>query len=209
MKVSGLGEGRAGVRAAIAIGLAGGGARSGTHPQPGGKPARLPPQSAQPAGWGAHPRSASTVTFIYFTALAPAVAFGALTSVATGGALGVPDTLVSIAVGGLVYAAASGQPTVLLGPTGLTLAFTTALAGAAAAAGLPFLPVFGWTGVWGGALLVAAGVANAAAGLAGVTAFTTDVFNALIGCNFLVGGGKPLLATATARAAGPPRQTRC
>ncbi|GAB0490787.1 hypothetical protein MMPV_002025 [Pyropia vietnamensis] len=135
------------------------------------------------ADWadGAHPRSAATVVFIYFTALAPAVAFGALTSIATGGVLGVNETLLSAAVGGLVYAATSGQPTVLLGPTGLTLAFTTALAAATTSTGLPFLPVFGWTGVWGGALLIAAGVANAAAGLAGVTAFTTDIFNALIG----------------------------
>lgn len=45
----------------------------------------------------------------------------------TQGTLGVIEYVISCGVGGMVYAAFGGQPMTFIGPTGLTLAFMTAL----------------------------------------------------------------------------------
>lgn len=67
-----------------------------------------------------------------------------------------------------------------IAPTGLTMAFMTALFRFSGLAGLPFLPLYGWVGLWTSAMLMA----TASGGLGGLirhaTAFTDDVFNGLL-----------------------------
>ena len=62
--------------------------------------------------------------FLFFACLAPAVAFGGLMSVATGGAIGTTEMLFATALCGATYALTAGQPLVIVGSTGPALAFT-------------------------------------------------------------------------------------
>ena len=94
--------------------------------------------------------------FLYFACLAPVVAFGGAMQVATGGQLGIIETILSRGVCGMLYAALAGQPMTFIGPTGLTLTFTTALYAFVAPRGIPFLPMYTWVGLWtSGFLLIA------------------------------------------------------
>ena len=78
-------------------------------------------------GRSALPKSVGAVLFLYFACLAPVIAFGGAMQVATGGELGIVETIISRGLCGMAYATFAGQPMTFIGPTGLTLAFTTAL----------------------------------------------------------------------------------
>jgi len=143
---------------------------------------------------GFTPKSISSIIFMYFACLAPAVAFGGITSAVTGGLVGVPEFLVACGGAGMVFAAIAGQPMAFIGPTGLTLAFTTALFSAATAQNIPFLPLYTWTGLWTSLFLFLLASTNATAVIKFCTQFTDDVFNALLAYNFLFESGRGLLA---------------
>lgn len=59
----------------------------------------------------------------------------------------------STALCGMIYAVTSGQPLTIIGSTGPVLAFVAALAKLAEAQGLPFLPLYAWTGIWTSGIL--------------------------------------------------------
>mmetsp|Transcript_49882 Transcript_49882/g.108450 ORF Transcript_49882/g.108450 Transcript_49882/m.108450 type:complete len:495 (+) Transcript_49882:271-1755(+) len=122
---------------------------------------------------------------MYFACLAPVVAFGQLTGVLTENALGVPHFLAAAALSGVGYAAFSGQPMTMIGPTGLTFAYVGALFRLCKFYGWPFASMYAWTGLWcsGFLALLACGGACRLVGL--VTRFTDDVFNGLIVLTFL------------------------
>jgi len=130
--------------------------------------------------------------FLYFACLAPVVAFGGLTSVLTNGTMGVVEFLVSASGCGVAYAALSGQPLVIIGPTGLTLAFTSALYGFCARAGIPFLATYAWVGIWTAAILAFLALINASDLIKYCTRFTDEVFNSLIACNFVFEASRSL-----------------
>lgn len=123
--------------------------------------------------------------FLYFACLATTVAFGGLMAALTGGAVGVMECMVSSAGCGMIYATFSGQPMTIIGPTGLTLAFTSALYGFCATAGIPFLATYSWVGLWTAAILAILSFANASDLIKHCTRFTDDIFNGLIATNFL------------------------
>lgn len=130
--------------------------------------------------------------FLYFACLAPVVAFGGLTSVLTNGAMGVVEFLVSASGCGVAYAALAGQPLVIIGPTGLTLAFTSALYGFCVRAGIPFLATYAWVGLWTAAILAFLALINASDLIKYCTRFTDEVFNSLIACNFVFEASRSL-----------------
>ncbi|KAK1870059.1 hypothetical protein I4F81_012522 [Pyropia yezoensis] len=130
--------------------------------------------------------------FLYFACLAPVVAFGGLTSVLTHGTMGVVEFLVSASGCGVAYAALSGQPLVIIGPTGLTLAFTSALYGFCVRAGIPFLATYAWVGLWTAAILAFLALINASDLIKYCTRFTDEVFNSLIACNFVFEASRSL-----------------
>ncbi|KAG5188187.1 bicarbonate transporter [Tribonema minus] len=134
---------------------------------------------------GFRAKSLSTTAFMYFACLMPAVAFGGFAQQVTGGAMGVVEYLVACGGSGVAYSLFSGQPMTFTGPTGLTLAFITALHAFTSAAALPFLPVYTWCGLWTSALMVALAAGGASNLVRYATQFTDDVFNALIALNFL------------------------
>ena len=73
---------------------------------------------------GLHPKVLGSSLFMFFACLANAIAFGLLTSVATGGEIGTPEMLIVTAIGGVCFALFSGQPLTILGGTGPIVIFT-------------------------------------------------------------------------------------
>ena len=78
-------------------------------------------------GFRASGKSLAAVSFLYFACLAPVVAFGGALQLVTQGSLGIIECIISRGVCGMAYAVLAGQPMTFIGPTGLTLTFTTAL----------------------------------------------------------------------------------
>jgi hypothetical protein len=134
---------------------------------------------------GLKKKTFAAAMFMYFACLAPTVAFGGLTNFITEGNMGVIEFIISTGVGGMFYSIFSGQPMTFLGPTGLTLAFTGALYKFTSSAGLPFLPMYSWTGIWTSFFLFLCATFNVSTLIKLCTRFTDDVFNALLAVNFL------------------------
>lgn len=134
---------------------------------------------------GLTPKSLASICFLWFACLAPVLAFGGAMSVLTEGAMGVPEVILSRGVCGMVHALISGQPMTFLGPTGLTLAFTTALYAYCTAYAVPFLAMYAWVGVWTSGMLLLAALANLSGLIRFCTRFTEDVFNALLAFNYI------------------------
>ena len=142
---------------------------------------------------GFHRKSISAVLYLYFACLAPTVAFGGLTNILTGGKIGVTDFIMSCGISGMLYALFAGQPMTFLGPTGLTLAFITSLYKFTESASLPFIGIYGWTGLWTALFLALSAFTNTSYLILLCTRFTDDVFNALLAVNFLFEASKNLL----------------
>jgi hypothetical protein len=134
---------------------------------------------------GLNLKSLAAVLFLYFACLAPIVAFGGITAQITNGAMGVVEFLVSGSLCGMLYHMLAGQPLTIVGPTGLTLAFTASLYKVCCSAGLPFLPTYAWVGVWTALFLFLLAIFNTSSLIRYCTRFTDDCFNALIAATFL------------------------
>lgn len=130
-------------------------------------------------------RTYAAASFLYFACLAPIVAFGGLVSSITRGEMGVIEFLVSCGASGVVYSVFAGNPMTFLGPTGLTLAFITTLFRFTDMFGLPFLPMYAWTGLWTSLFIVLTAVFNLSNLMKYCTRFTDDCFNSLLVINFL------------------------
>lgn len=138
-------------------------------------------------------KSIPVVLFLYFACLGPVVAFGGLTYILTGGSMGVVEFLLSSGATGMLYAVTSGQPLTFISPTGLTLAFTSALYGFCQISGVAFLPMYAWVGIWTSIILFLASIANVSDLIKYCTRFTDDIFNSLIATNFLYEATRSLL----------------
>lgn len=99
--------------------------------------------------------------FLFFACLAPAVGFGGLFAVATGGAIGTIEMVSSTAACGFIYALFSAQPLTIIGSTGPVLAFVACLAQLGKATSLPFLPLYTWTGLWTAGILFLSSISSA------------------------------------------------
>lgn len=148
-----------------------------------------------PSDWrdGLHPKVPAASVFLFFACLAPAIAFGGLMSEATGGAIGVVEMLLATAACGVAYALVAGQPLTILGGTGPLLVFTALLFEGCRRAGVPFLPVYGWVGLWTSVFLVVMGVAGASRLISWFTRFTDEIFAALISVIFVVQASESVL----------------
>lgn len=134
---------------------------------------------------GLHPKAAAAVGFLFFACLAPAIAFGGLMSVMTGGEIGVVEMIVSTAACGVAYALVAGQPLTILGGTGPLLVFTAILYDACRRFGVSFLPAYAWIGLWSGLFTVLLGVTGLSRLVARLTRFTDETFAALISIIFV------------------------
>jgi hypothetical protein len=135
---------------------------------------------------GLNAQSLAATLFLFFACLAPAVGFGGLYAVATGGAIGTVEMVFSTAAGGLLYALTAAQPLTIIGSTGPVLAFVACLAQVAKAMSLPFLPLYAWTGLWTSAILFGAALTSASNLVKYLTRFTDEIFSMLISTIFVV-----------------------
>lgn len=131
------------------------------------------------------PKVMSATLFLFFACLSPAVSFGAIALSVTGGTIGVVEFILSCSLSGIFYALFSGQPMAFLAPTGLTLAFITALYRFCLTSSLPFLPIYAYVGLWTSFFQLLTAVTGASSLIKYCTRFTDDVFNALLGANFV------------------------
>jgi len=124
--------------------------------------------------------------FLLFACLAPAVGFGGLFDVATGGAIGTVEMVSSTAACGILYAMFSAQPLTIIGSTGPVLAFVMCLVQLAEIMKVPFLPLYTWTGLWTAGILFVASMTSASNLVRYLTRFTDEIFSVLISTIFVV-----------------------
>ncbi len=135
---------------------------------------------------GVHSSVAGATLFLYFAALANAIAFGALTGLLTGNQIGISEMLIVTAVGGIIFALFAGQPLTILGGTGPITIFTGLLYTACLQLDIPFLATYAWVGIWSGIFLLLCAFLDASALMKFFTRFTDEIFAALISVIFVV-----------------------
>jgi hypothetical protein len=135
---------------------------------------------------GFHTQVLGSTIFLYFACLANAIAFGALTGFMTDGQIGTTEMMVATAAGGVTFALLSGQPLTILGGTGPIVIYTALLYATCNNLELEFLPVYAWSGIWSGLLLMLLAVTDASALMRYFTRFTDEIFAALIAVIFIV-----------------------
>lgn len=126
-----------------------------------------------------------TALFMYFAALAPVITFGGLLGNKTVGQIGLSEMLISTSLGGMIFSLLTGQPLMLIGPTGPLLVFEEVIYEFCAKHSIPFLPFRFWTGVWICVSLFVVVATDASLLAKKFTRFTKEVFAALIGSIFM------------------------
>ena len=134
---------------------------------------------------GVSVKSVSALLYLFFACLAPAVAFGSVQGATTKGAIGAVEYVASTAICGVVYALASAQPLTIIGSTGPVLAFTSVLYGLSTKLGVPFLPLYAWTGLWSSLYLFLGALFSTSNGVTLLTRFTDEIFSNLISTIFV------------------------
>ncbi len=134
---------------------------------------------------GLHPKTIASVMFLFFACLAPAVTFGGVMSIQTGGEIGAVEMIAVSAACGIVYALISGQPLIILGGTGPVLIFTALLCQNCADLEIPFLPTYAWVGFWTALIVVIMSVTDSSCLMRYFTRFTDEIFAALISLLFI------------------------
>lgn len=143
------------------------------------------PHYAEDIKDGLHPKTIASVMFLFFACLAPAVTFGGVMSIQTGGAIGAVEMIAASAVCGIIYAVVSGQPLIILGGTGPVLIFTALLYQNCADLQIAFLPAYAWVGFWTALLVVIMSVTDSSCLMQYFTRFTDEIFAALISLIFI------------------------
>jgi HCO3- transporter family len=138
-------------------------------------------------------KSMSSIVFLFFACLAPAVAFGGLLGLATNGQMGTMETVGATAIGGVIYALFSAQPLTIIGTTGPLLAFLKVLYDACSANGIAFLPVYSWVGLWSSLFLFLSSFFSLSNVVEYFTKFTDDIFSTLISVIFIMEALKDLV----------------
>lgn len=134
---------------------------------------------------GLYRKCAAAVLFLFFGILAPTVAFGGLLSVLTEGQIGVTEMLVAGGVGGCLYALFSGQPLTIIATTGPIVVFLGILYQITQQFELPFLPVFGWIGLWTSLFTLILAATDVTAIVRFCTRFTDEIFATLIAAIYI------------------------
>jgi mannitol/fructose-specific phosphotransferase system IIA component (Ntr-type) len=134
---------------------------------------------------GLHPKTIASVMFLFFACLAPAVTFGGVMSIQTGGEIGAVEMIAATAACGVIYAIIAGQPLIILGGTGPVLIFTALLYQNCTDLEIPFLPTYAWVGFWTALLVVLMSVTDSSCLMRYFTRFTDEIFAALISLIFI------------------------
>lgn len=141
---------------------------------------------------GLNSKVVGTTLFLFFAALANAIAFGALSGLLTGNEIGIIEMLVVTAIGGILFALFAGQPLTILGGTGPIVIFTGMLYTVCGQLEISFLATYAWVGIWSGIILLICAFTDASALMKYFTRFTDEIFAALISVIFIVEAGKDI-----------------
>jgi len=142
-------------------------------------------------------KTIASVVFLFFACLAPAIAFGGLLSVLTDGQIGVVEMLVATALGGVLYAAFSGQPLTILGSTGPVVIFMGMVYGLTESYNVPYLPTIAWIGFWTCLSLLLLVAMDACCWIRYFTRFTDEIFAGLISLIFIAEAVKDMVHVFT------------
>ena len=142
---------------------------------------------------GLHPKCAGSILFLFFACLAPAVTFGSVMAVQTGGQIGVVEMIFASAICGIIYALFSGQPLIILGGTGPLLVFTVILYRLCADLNIPFLASYAWVGLWSAGFVILLAITDTSCLMKYFTRFTDEIFSALISLIFIYEAVKSLV----------------
>ncbi|KAK1745019.1 bicarbonate transporter [Skeletonema marinoi] len=124
---------------------------------------------------GLNTQCLAAICFLFFACLSPAIGFGSLFGAVTNGAIGTMEMVSSTAMS-----------LTIIGSTGPVLAFVAALVQLADKMGLPFLPLYAWTGIWTSAILFLSSITSASNLVKYLTRFTDEIFSTLISFIFVV-----------------------
>lgn len=139
-------------------------------------------------------RALAAGIWIFFSQAIPATTFASFLASRTDGEVGVIETLVSMALGGVLFALCAGQPLVVVGVTGPICILIASIYDLAISWGLPFRGWLFWACAWAAAMhAVLASVSAPRAFLRYTTAFSGDVFGALIGSLYIYEGVRALV----------------
>ena len=146
---------------------------------------------------GLQAKCLSSIFFLFFACLAPAVTFGGIMGLATNGEIGPVEMLTASAVCGVMYALFAGQPLIILGGIGPLLIFTIILYRLCGDLGYgdQFLSVYAWVGLWTGLFTTLLAITNASNLMRYFTRFTDEIFSALMSLIFIFEAVKALVIT--------------
>ncbi|XP_028393241.1 LOW QUALITY PROTEIN: band 3 anion transport protein-like [Dendronephthya gigantea] len=89
-----------------------------------------------------------TFIFVYFATIAPCVTYGGLLSKKTDGLIGLSESILATAIGGIFFGFCSGQPLMIVGVTGPVLVFEETIYYFCSENGLDYLALRFWIGLW-------------------------------------------------------------
>jgi hypothetical protein len=125
-------------------------------------------------------QSLSSICFLFFACLAPAIAFGTIYDTETEGMIGVVECILASGFAGVTYSLTSGQPLCILGGTGPNLAYTVAFYQICNSMDIDFLAARVWQGLWCSLFTIIFAVTDASALMSHVTRYVEEIFSALI-----------------------------
>jgi len=126
--------------------------------------------------------------YMFFACLAPGIAFGAFFDQHSGGQSGVVEYLVTQSVSGIIFAIISGQPLVILRPTGPITVFISQLYTISTSLGVPFSVAQFWTGFFVGVYMITIAVTDSCAAIRQCSRFTCDMFGFFVSTIFIFMG---------------------
>eukprot|EP00440_Ansanella_granifera_P034640 gb/GFBE01037580.1/.p1 GENE.gb/GFBE01037580.1/~~gb/GFBE01037580.1/.p1 ORF type:complete len:546 (+),score=93.58 gb/GFBE01037580.1/:1-1638(+) len=139
-------------------------------------------------GFKGGPKILTATLFMFCACLAPGIAFGAYFDQVSGGSSGVVEYLVTQSISGIVFALISGQPLVILRPTGPITVFISQLYGIATSLNVPFLVAQAWTGIFVGLYMIIIAVSDGCAAIRHCSRFTQDMFGFFVSVIFMFMG---------------------
>ena len=134
---------------------------------------------------GLNLKSLAAGLYMFFGCLAPGIAFGATVATETGGRMGVVEYLISQSVTGIIFALVSGQPLIILRPTGPITVFTISLYTMSTHLGVDFLQLYAWVGIWVGVIMLIVAVTDSCALVRLCGIFTGDIFGFFVSVIFI------------------------
>jgi anion exchange protein len=136
----------------------------------------------------------SSIIFIYFAVISPAITFGGLMGEKTHNYQAAFESVLSVFITGVVWSFTAGQPLIKLGPTGPMLVFEEILYSFCKDQdNLDYLSFRFWIGVWTTILCLILVATDASALVQYVTRFTEETFSVLISLIFIYEALKKLV----------------